>query len=92
MTGPDGVEVRRGGRDLREVGLVVGSGGVLRHAAPDVSRRVLEAVVGDVGGGWRVPERATARGRLSYVLAPAGLLALAGRTDMAARLLRSNLS
>ena len=91
VTGPDGVEVRRGGRDLREVKLVVGSGGVLRQAAPSVGLGVLDDVVGDLGGGWRVPERPRLVVDASYVLAPAGLLALAGRPEVAARLLRSNL-
>lgn len=91
VTGPDGVEVRRGGRDLRSVALVVGSGGVLRHAAPDVSSGVLESVVGDVGGGWKVPAEARFAVDVSYVLAPAGLLALSGRAEVADRLLRSSL-
>ncbi len=92
VTGPDGVEVRRGGRDLRQVALVVGSGGVLRHATAGISRQVLEAVVGDVSGGWRVPEQARLVIDSSYVLAPAGLLALSGRKALAAALLSGNLA
>ncbi|MDQ3450445.1 MAG: glutamate mutase L, partial [Actinomycetota bacterium] len=91
VTGVGGAKVRRGGRDLRQVALVVGSGGVLRHAPLAVAQQVLEAVVGDLSGGWKVPENARLVVDTSYVLAPAGLLALSGRVDVAARLLRANL-
>ena len=91
VTGAAGEEVRRGGRDLRQVALVVGSGGALRHAPPKAALAVLEAVVADVGGGWRVPEHARLVIDTSYVLAPAGLLALAGRPALGARLLHANL-
>ena len=91
VTGPDGVEVRRGGRDLRQVSLVVGSGGALRYAPRPRATAVLEAVVGDVAGGWQVPEHPRLVIDDSYVLAPAGLLALSGHTELAARLLRANL-
>ena len=64
---------RTGGRDLRDVRLVVGSGGVLRHGGGD---RVLSAVLGDIGGGWAPPERAKAVIDDQYVLAAAGLLAV----------------
>ncbi|MEU4238462.1 glutamate mutase L [Actinoplanes sp. NPDC026619] len=63
---------RTGGRDLRDVRLVVGSGGVLRHGGGGY---VLNAVLGDTAGGWAAP--ATARVVIDerYVLAAAGLLA-----------------
>ncbi|MFC7535217.1 glutamate mutase L [Actinoplanes sp. GCM10030250] len=64
---------RTGGRDLRDVRLVVGSGGVLRHGG---GTRVLDAVLGDIGGGWVPPERAKALVDEQYVLAAAGLLAV----------------
>jgi uncharacterized protein (TIGR01319 family) len=66
---------RRGGRDLRHVGLVVGSGGVLRHAPGEVAARLLTQALDDRGGGWSVPRRARVVVDRSYVLAPAGLLA-----------------
>jgi uncharacterized protein (TIGR01319 family) len=75
--GPEGM------RDLSRVGLVIGSGGVLRHAAPASAGRVLAAVLGDLGGGWRVPERASVTVDRRYLLAPIGLLALDGRADVA---------
>jgi uncharacterized protein (TIGR01319 family) len=76
---------RTGGRDLRDVRLVVGSGGVLRHGGGGY---VLNAVLGDTAGGWAAP--ATARVVIDerYVLAAAGLLAIDHR-DVAAALLNT---
>jgi len=69
---PDGRVVERTGKDLREVGLLVGSGGVLRHTddAGSVVRRHLAGA-----GGWQLPEHARVVVDTDYVLAPAGLLA-----------------
>lgn len=63
---------RTGGRDLRDVRLVVGSGGVLRHGGGDA---VLDAVLGDTAGGWAAPATARRMIDAEYVLAAAGLLA-----------------
>jgi uncharacterized protein (TIGR01319 family) len=60
--------------DLRQVRLLVGSGGVLRHGV-DGGHGVLEAVLNDHGGGWALPRAADAVLDRDYVLAPAGLLA-----------------
>jgi uncharacterized protein (TIGR01319 family) len=80
-----------GGRDLTRVGLLVGSGGVLRHADPTAAASVLDAVLGDLAGGWRLPERAATTVDRHYLLAPIGLLSLTGRGQqaqaLAARLL-----
>jgi hypothetical protein len=62
---------RTGGRDLRDVRLVVGSGGVLRHGG---GGDVLEAVLGDLAGGWALPVRPRRVVDSAYVLAAAGLL------------------
>jgi hypothetical protein len=62
-------------RDLRDVRLLVGSGGVLRHAAPGAAKEVLDAVLTDHAGGWPVPRAAHPVIDGSYVLAAAGLLA-----------------
>ena len=62
-------------RPLRDVRLVVGSGGVLRHAGDAVRREVLRPAVTDHGGGWRVPERARTAVDDRYLLFAAGLLA-----------------
>jgi uncharacterized protein (TIGR01319 family) len=62
---------RTGGRDLRDVRLVVGSGGVLRHGGGDT---VLDAVLGDTAGGWAAPADARRMIDSEYVLAAAGLL------------------
>jgi len=72
---PDGRVVERSGKDLREVDLLVGSGGVLRNNAPDVAARVLGGVVGEAAGGWQLPREPRVVVDLDYVLAPAGLLA-----------------
>jgi uncharacterized protein (TIGR01319 family) len=73
---PDGRLVERTGKDLREVGLLVGSGGVLRHNAADDVARILDAGVGDhVDGGWLVPRAPAVVVDAEYVLAAAGLLA-----------------
>ena len=63
---------RTGGRDLRDVRLVVGSGGVLRHGGGDA---VLDAVLGDTAGGWAMPRTVRRVVDSEYVLAAAGLLA-----------------
>src|SRR4051794_3140537 len=75
-------------RPLRDVRLVVGSGGALRHAGDEGRRRVLAPATGDHGGGWRVPElaRTTVDGR--YVLFAAGLLAQVGGRDAARALVQ----
>ena len=65
----------RGGKDLREVALVVGSGGVLRHATAARAAAALAPATGDLGGGWAVPELARAVVDSRYVLAAAGPLA-----------------
>ncbi|WP_405096489.1 glutamate mutase L [Micromonospora sp. NBC_01412] len=70
-----GATGERGGRDLRDVRLLVGSGGVLRHVTPVVSAVVLGAVLGDHAGGWPVPRDARSVVDVDYVLAAGGLLA-----------------
>ncbi|HTF11935.1 MAG TPA: glutamate mutase L [Asanoa sp.] len=65
----------RTGRDLRDARMLVGSGGVLRHATPGEAKEVLDAVLTDFAGGWPVPRAATPVVDVSYVLAAAGLLA-----------------
>ena len=74
VVGPDGRVVERTGKDLREVDLLVGSGGVLRHGRPGVEDRVLAGSVGDVEGGWQLPVRPSVVVDRDYVLAAAGLL------------------
>jgi uncharacterized protein (TIGR01319 family) len=67
--------VHRWRRDMRRVRLVVGSGGVLRHATRGDASAALGAVLADHAGGWALPRAAAATVDLDYVLAPAGLLA-----------------
>src|SRR5258705_3142829 len=61
-------------RDLRRVRLLVGSGGVLRHASPPAAASVLDAVLADHAGGWALPVAATSVVDTDYLLAPAGPL------------------
>jgi uncharacterized protein (TIGR01319 family) len=89
VVSPEGRVVERTGKDLREVDLLVGSGGVLRHGRPGVAARVFAGSVGDVDGGWQLPRRAEVVVDTDYVLAAAGLLASAHRE--AATLLVSRL-
>jgi uncharacterized protein (TIGR01319 family) len=73
--GPDGRVVERSGKDLREVDLLVGSGGVLRNNPSDLAARVLGSVTGEVPGGWQLPRAPRVVVDHDYVLAAAGLLA-----------------
>ncbi|MDQ3628327.1 MAG: glutamate mutase L [Actinomycetota bacterium] len=73
--GPGGRLVERDGTDLREVDLLVGSGGVLRHAEPSAGQRVVRTATGDpVPGGWLLPRSPRVVIERTYVLAAAGLL------------------
>jgi hypothetical protein len=72
---------RTGGRDLRDVRLVVGSGGVLRHGGGGY---VLDSVLSDLAGGWALPAAARTVIDDQYVLAAAGLLAIDHRQAAAA--------
>ncbi len=76
VVSPEGRVVERSGKDLREVDLLVGSGGVLRHGGPDGVRRVLLPATGDAfEGGWQLPRDPVVVVDHDYVLAAAGLLA-----------------
>ena len=77
-------------RPLADVGLVVGSGGVLRHAPAGMAESVLGATLTDHGGGWRVPDRAQAVVDRDYVLFAVGLLG--PRHPVAARALAGSLA
>jgi len=83
--------VRRPGKDLRGVGLVVGSGGVLRHASATRRTAILQPVTTDLAGGWKVPESPRVVVDEKYVLAAAGLLA-ADHPQAAAHLLATELA
>lgn len=62
-------------RPLQNVGHLIGSGGVLRHAPGRGADGVLRAVLTDHGGGWRPPEDARPGVDTAYLLFAAGLLA-----------------
>ncbi len=63
-----------GPRPLADVQVVVGSGGVLRHATDEGRDAVLQAVVTDHAGGWKVPRRAAVVTDTAYLLFAVGLL------------------
>jgi uncharacterized protein (TIGR01319 family) len=88
VVGPDGRVVERTGKDLREVALLVGSGGVLRHAPPEAVADVLAPATGPSPEGWQQPEHARVVVDRDYVLAAVGLLA-EQRPTAAAELARS---
>jgi len=85
VVSPEGRVVERTGKDLRRVGLLVGSGGVLRHGRPGVVDRVLAGSTGEVDGGWQLPHLPRVVVDADYVLAAVGLLA-AEHPDPAYRL------
>lgn len=74
VVGPDGRVVERTGKDLREVDLLVGSGGVLRNGRPGVVDRVLAGSTGEVEDGWQLPRSPRVVVDADYVLAAVGLL------------------
>ncbi|MFB9313592.1 glutamate mutase L [Nocardioides plantarum] len=89
VVGPGGRVIERTGTDLREVGLVVASGGVLRHGRPGVTARVLDGSIGpDLEGGWQLPERPAVVVDADYVLAAVGLL-VGEHPEVARRLART---
>jgi uncharacterized protein (TIGR01319 family) len=75
VVGPDGRVVERTGKDLREVVLLVGSGGVLRHATAAGADAVLASATGVSPEGWQQPEHPRVVIDRAYVLAAIGLLA-----------------
>jgi uncharacterized protein (TIGR01319 family) len=88
VVSPEGRVVERTGKDLREVGLLVGSGGVLRHGRAGVAERVFAGSIGEhVEGGWQLPRRPAVTVDTDYVLAAVGLLD-AAHPDAARRLVR----
>jgi uncharacterized protein (TIGR01319 family) len=72
---PEGRVVERSGKDLREVDLLVGSGGVLRHSGADAADLLTRHLRADPGAGWQLPEHPRTVVDRDYVLAPVGLLA-----------------
>jgi uncharacterized protein (TIGR01319 family) len=75
VVSPEGRVVERSGKDLREVDLLVCSGGVFRNGRPGSAQRALSGSTGDVEGGWQLPRRPRVVVDHDYVLAAAGLLA-----------------
>jgi uncharacterized protein (TIGR01319 family) len=70
----DTVDGRTPGRDLSHVRVVVASGGVFRHAEPNLLREMLSPVTTDHAGGWKLPMAPRLTVDQRYVMAAAGLL------------------
>ena len=76
VVSPEGRVVERTGKDLREVDLLVGSGGILRNGRPGVADRIFAGSTGaDVDGGWQLPRAPRVVVDDEHVLAAIGLLA-----------------
>lgn len=84
---PEGRVIERTGKDLREVDLLIGSGGVFRHA-PGEATGLLAAATGPTAEGWQQPESPRLALDSTHVLAAVGLLAR-DHADVAAALARS---
>ncbi|UOY00371.1 glutamate mutase L [Blastococcus sp. PRF04-17] len=80
-----------GGASARGAGLVVLSGGVFRHAAPEAVDRVVARLAADTGGAGSVVAATPVLVDRRYALAPIGLLA-AEHPDTATALARDLLS
>jgi len=76
VVSPEGRVLERTGKDLREIDLLIGSGGVLRNGRPGVVDRVLAASLGpDHEGGWQLPRAPRVVVDHDYSLCAIGLLA-----------------
>jgi uncharacterized protein (TIGR01319 family) len=78
VVSPEGRVVERSGKDLREVDLLVCSGGVFRNAVlrdAGAEKRLLADSIGEPPGGWQLPRAPRVVVDSDYVLAAAGLLA-----------------
>jgi len=62
-------------RGLQDVGVVIGSGGVLRYAESGEAADVLSGVTHDFAGGWNPPQQAKITVDVPYLLCSVGLLA-----------------
>lgn len=83
VLGPSGRVLERTGTDLREVGLLIASGGVFRHGRPGVVDRVLAGCVGADDEGWLIPRDPRIVVDSQAALAAIGLLSLHGRHSLA---------
>ncbi len=76
VVSPEGRVVERSGKDLREIDLLIGSGGVLRNGRPGIVDRVLASSVGaHLEGGWQLPRSPRLVVDHDYALCAIGLLA-----------------
>lgn len=80
----------RGGKNLRAVKLIVGSGGVLRNRGREAESMLANAISADTAGGYPLPDRPNTVIDVSYVLGAAGLLS-ADHPKAALSLMRKHL-
>lgn len=73
---PEGRVIERTGKDLREIDLMIGAGGVFRHHMGP-GRDLLAEAVGPSAEGWQQPETPALAVDASHALAALGLLARA---------------
>lgn len=85
---PGGRVLERTGKDLRDVDLLVGSGGVFRSAADDAAVRMLSAATGPDPEGWQQPTAPRLVVDRHHLLVAVGLLA-GDRPDLAGRVART---
>ncbi len=67
--------LREPARNLTDAVLVLGSGGVLRHADRSDAQAILDVVTADQAGGWPLPRAARTAVDTAYRLCAVGLLA-----------------
>lgn len=75
VVSPEGRVVERSGKDLREVDLMVGSGGVLRSHDDATAGAVLAAATGPSAEGWQQPSSPVVTVDRRHLLVAVGLLA-----------------
>lgn len=74
-SGQRGRVVERSGKDLREIDLLIGSGGVLRNVDPATAAHILAAAVGESAEAWQQPRGPKVVVDRQHLLVAVGLLA-----------------
>ena len=75
VVSPEGRVIERTGKNLREVDLLIGSGGIFRNLAPAEAIDVLASATGPTTEGWQQPRRPRLAIDRQHVLPAIGLLA-----------------
>ena len=88
VVSPEGRVVERTGKDLRDIDLLIGSGGIFRNVEQGGAVEVLASATGPSAEGWQQPRAPRLAIDRQHVLPAIGLLA-ADEPESAARLARS---